>query len=25
MADLEQKWKENIAGKMFVDQTCIAC
>ncbi|MGE3756726.1 MAG: ferredoxin [Pseudobdellovibrionaceae bacterium] len=25
MADLEQKWKENAKGKMFVDQTCIAC
>ncbi len=25
MADLSQKWKENIPGKMFVDQSCIAC
>ncbi len=25
MADLKQKWKENTAGKMFVDQSCIAC
>lgn len=25
MADLSQKWKENTAGKMFVDQSCIAC
>ena len=25
MADLGQKWKENKAGKMFVDQSCIAC
>ena len=25
MADLSQKWKENKAGKMFVDQSCIAC
>ncbi len=25
MADLSQKWKENIAGKIFVDQSCIAC
>ena len=25
MADLKQKWKENAEGKMFVDQSCIAC
>lgn len=25
MADLSQKWKENHPGKMFVDQSCIAC
>ena len=25
MAELDQKWKENKAGKMFVDQSCIAC
>lgn len=25
MADLTQKWKENQTGKMFVDQSCIAC
>ncbi len=25
MADLSQKWKDNIHGKMFVDQSCIAC
>lgn len=25
MADLGQKWKENKEGKMFVDQSCIAC
>ncbi len=25
MADLSQKWKENKTGKMFVDQSCIAC
>lgn len=25
MADLSQKWKENTQGKMFVDQSCIAC
>lgn len=25
MADKSQKWKENIAGKIFVDQSCIAC
>lgn len=25
MADKSQKWKENIAGKFFVDQSCIAC
>lgn len=25
MADISQKWKENAAGKVFVDQSCIAC
>ena len=25
MADLKQKWKENKDGKIFVDQSCIAC
>lgn len=25
MADLSSKWKENVQGKMFVDQSCIAC
>lgn len=25
MADLSQKWKDNKPGKMFVDQSCIAC
>lgn len=25
MADKTTKWKENIAGKVFVDQSCIAC
>lgn len=25
MAEKSQKWKENVAGKMFVDQSCIAC
>ena len=25
MADLGQKWKQNAQGKMFVDQSCIAC
>ncbi len=25
MADLSQKWKENKDGKIFVDQSCIAC
>jgi ferredoxin len=25
VADLKTKWKENKHGKMFVDQTCIAC
>lgn len=25
MADLSQKWKENKPGKIFVDQSCIAC
>lgn len=25
MADPKSKWKENIGGKVFVDQSCIAC
>ena len=25
MADLTQKWKDNKPGKIFVDQSCIAC
>lgn len=25
MADKSQKWKQNAAGKVFVDQSCIAC
>lgn len=25
MADKSQMWKENKPGKMFVDQSCIAC
>jgi ferredoxin len=25
MADLGIKWKQNAPGKMFVDQSCIAC
>ncbi len=25
MADKAQKWKENAAGKVYVDQSCIAC
>lgn len=25
MADLALKWKQNVKGKMFVDQSCIAC
>ncbi len=25
MADKTQKWEENVPGKFFVDQTCIAC
>ncbi|WP_413586328.1 ferredoxin [Bdellovibrio sp. HCB274] len=25
MADKSQKWNENKPGKMFVDQSCIAC
>ena len=25
MADISSKWKQNTPGKMFVDQTCIAC
>lgn len=25
MADKSQSWKDNVPGKVFVDQTCIAC
>lgn len=25
MADKSQKWKENKPGKIYVDQSCIAC
>jgi ferredoxin len=25
LADLSKKWKNNAPGKMFVDQSCIAC
>lgn len=25
MADKTTKWKDNIQGKIFVDQSCIAC
>ncbi|KYG67207.1 ferredoxin [Bdellovibrio bacteriovorus] len=25
MADKSQSWKDNKPGKMFVDQSCIAC
>lgn len=25
MADPKTKWKDNTPGKMFVDQSCIAC
>lgn len=25
MAELATKFKENVPGKMFVDQSCIAC
>jgi ferredoxin len=25
MADKNDKWPENAAGKYFVDRTCIAC
>ncbi len=25
MADKSQKWSENLPGKVFVDQSCIAC
>lgn len=25
MADKSQMWKENKPGKVFVDQSCIAC
>lgn len=25
MADLNMKWQSNVQGRMFVDQTCIAC
>lgn len=25
MADKSQSWKQNVPGKVFVDQSCIAC
>jgi ferredoxin len=25
VADISSKWKQNTPGKMFVDQSCIAC
>ena len=25
MADLKEKWPQNAPGKIFVDQSCIAC
>jgi ferredoxin len=25
VSDLSLKWKQNSAGKMYVDQSCIAC
>ena len=25
MADPKMKWQGNVPGKVFVDQTCIAC
>jgi ferredoxin len=25
VADLSSKWAQNVAGKIFVDQSCIAC
>jgi len=25
VADLSSRWKQNANGKMFVDQSCIAC
>ncbi len=25
MADKSQSWPQNVAGKWYVDQTCIAC
>lgn len=25
MADLDLKWQENVDGRIFVDQNCIAC
>jgi len=25
VADLSQKWSENVAGRFFVDQECIDC
>ena len=25
MADVKMNWKDNIPGKIFVDQSCIAC
>lgn len=25
MADKSTKWEQNVSGKMYVDDTCIAC
>jgi ferredoxin len=25
MADKNEKWSKNVAGKFYVDKTCIAC
>jgi len=25
VADKSQSWKQNVPGKVFVDQSCIAC
>lgn len=25
MADKSSRWKDNVKGKMFVDESCIAC
>lgn len=25
MAELSTKWKDNVPGKLFVDQSCIQC